>query len=67
MFDIDSDQSGEAQSIADRLNITIGSTLPSSITVEDRTEIIVAVVEEPSQVVPDVPPPSEEESLEQQQ
>jgi hypothetical protein len=44
VFDVDADQSAEAQSIADLLKYEIGSTLPSSITPADQTEIVIAVV-----------------------
>ena len=43
VFDIDSDQTAEAQSIASLLDYEIGSTLPSSITPTDQTEIVIAV------------------------
>lgn len=44
VFDIDGDQTEEAQSIADQLGYAVGSTLPSALTPADQTEIIIAVV-----------------------
>lgn len=43
VFDVDSDQPTEAESIAKQLSLDIGSTLPSSITPGEQTELIVAV------------------------
>lgn len=43
VFDVDADQNPEAQSIAQRLEFDLGATLPSTITPNDQTEIIVVV------------------------
>lgn len=43
VFDVDSDQEPETQSVAKQLGFEIGSTLPTSITPGDQTEIVVAV------------------------
>ena len=44
VFDVDADQSAEAQSIADQLGLQLGSTLPASIVPAAQTEIVIAVV-----------------------
>jgi len=43
VFDIDNDQSSEASSIAEQLGLEIGSTLPSSVTPDDITEIVITL------------------------
>lgn len=43
IFDVDSDQADELSSIADLLDYEIGSTLPSSISPTENTEIIIVV------------------------
>jgi len=43
VFDVDGDQSAESQSIADLLQVDVGSTLPSSITPSEQTEVVIAV------------------------
>ncbi len=43
IFDIDGDQQAEADSIAKQVGYEIGSSLPSSITPTNQTEIVVAV------------------------
>jgi hypothetical protein len=44
VFDVDSDQAAELESIAELLGYEVGSTLPASIVPGDQTEIIIAVV-----------------------
>lgn len=44
VFDVDGDQEAETKSLAESLGLEIGSTLPSSITASDQTEIVVVVV-----------------------
>lgn len=46
VFDLDNDQESEAKSIADLLKLDIGSTVPSSITPGEQTEIIITVADE---------------------
>ncbi len=43
VFDTDSDQGAEAESVAKQLGIDVGSTLPSTITPSQQTEIVVVV------------------------
>ena len=43
VFDVDNDQPTEADSIAKQVELEIGSTLPSSISAGDQTEMIIAV------------------------
>jgi hypothetical protein len=43
VFDVDADQSDEVISIADQLDIDVGSSLPATITPGDQTEVIIAV------------------------
>jgi hypothetical protein len=44
VYDVDSDQTQELDSIAELLDYEVGSTLPASITPGERTEIVIAVV-----------------------
>ena len=46
VFDVDSDQAAELESIAELLGYEVGSILPASIVPGDQTEIIIAVVVE---------------------
>lgn len=43
VYDVDADQPAEAQSVADRLSIQVGSTLPNTITPSETTELVVFV------------------------
>jgi len=43
VFDVDDDQLSEASSIAEQLDLEIGSVLPSSVTPDEITEIVVTV------------------------
>lgn len=45
VFDVDEDQSAEAASIAEQIGVELGTTLPSSITPGNNTEIVIVVVE----------------------
>ena len=45
VFDIDGDQTEQAKSIAEQLDYDVGSTLPSTVTPADNTEIMIAVTE----------------------
>jgi len=43
VFDVDADQTPEAEKIAEQLKYEVGATLPSSITPAQQTEIVIAV------------------------
>lgn len=43
IFDVDGDQEAEVKSLADRLGLEIGTTLPAGISVDGQTEIVIVV------------------------
>jgi len=43
VFDVDGDQSAEAQSVADQLGLGLSATLPVGVTLGTQTEIVIAV------------------------
>ena len=57
VYDVDSDQAAELESIAELLGYEVGSTLPASIVPSDQTEIVIAVV---ASETPSSPEPTQE-------
>lgn len=55
VYDVDGDQEAEAQSIAEELNLEIGTTLPAGINPDSLTEIVVVVSDTTSSVPAETP------------
>lgn len=53
IYDVDNNQESDIKIIAEQLGLEIGSTLPTSITPSDQTEIVIVVV--PSSATPTTP------------
>lgn len=52
VFDVDNDQADELKAIAELLGYEVGSTLPSTITPTDQTEIVIVVTKTASEAAP---------------